>query len=201
MTLEADQNAGSIGQRGTRWNWWKIGFFVALIAFEIAREFAVLSFAEGASPSVLADVAHFGDYTTARGRWRRIDGGDRLSPTTVTIECRQDIGKCIEASTWVNDKFVGAPELDWFDADFKAEAISYENDLPKCAKYSVRIDLKLDKVFAVRERKEEAKDAACAKLERRIEMQLGDGFDAEDNSINDHFVPVFQIIAAVAKLL
>jgi hypothetical protein len=53
----------------------------------------------------------------------------------------------------MSELYVYAPQLDWFDATFAADAVTYENNVPECARYSVRIDLKLSKAFAVRERK------------------------------------------------
>lgn len=129
--------------RRRRWNGWKIAFFVVLILFELAREVAVLEGAQGAVPNGTAIVFSYEGSATAKGRWSRIDGGGRLMPAVVTIDCRKELGRCVEASTMISDKYVYAPELDWFDATFGDDAISYENDIPNCARYSVRIDLKL----------------------------------------------------------
>jgi hypothetical protein len=70
----------------------------------------------------------------------------------------------------MSEQYVYTPEIDWFDAQFSGDAVSYENDRPDCARYSVRLDLKMQKVFAVRDRKENLSNANCANLEPRIEM-------------------------------
>lgn len=184
----------------SRRNWWKVAFFVSLFALELAREIAVLAVAAGASPNASAIVFSLGGYVKAQGSWKRIDGGGPLMPTTVTIECRRETGKCVEASTSIHDEYVYAPELDWFDATFSQDAVSYENDSPACTRYSVRLDLKLQKVFAVRERKENATHPICANLERRMEMQLGDGFDSKRDTWGGHFVPILSAISALAKI-
>ena len=181
-------------------NWWKVAFFVMLIAFEFAREIAVLSSADGARPNSMAHFFHMQDYTKAQGTWKRIDGGGSLVPSTVTIECREYSGQCIEASVMMNDHYVYAPEIDWFDAKFSGDAISYENDAPDCARYSVRLDLKMEKVFAIRDRKGNPTNPVCTKLERRIEMQLGDGFEPTKNAREGHFVPLISGVAALFDL-
>lgn len=180
-------------------NWWKIAFFGALVALELAREIIVLSGAEGARPNSSAMVFGWDGYAQAEGSWKRIDGGGALLPGTVTIECRRETGQCIEASTMIIDKSVFAPDLDRFDASFTPELVTYENDRADCALYSVRIDLKLKKAFAVRERVKNPSNENCDKLEPRIEMQLADGFDvnASRNSLDEHFVPLVKIISAV----
>lgn len=97
----------------------------------------------------------------------------------------------------VSEQYVYAPEIDWFDARFSPDAVSYENDRPDCARYSVRLDLKMQKVFAVRDRKENPSNPNCANLERRIEMQLGDGFESSRSQLGGHFVPIIGAIAAL----
>lgn len=184
----------------SRRNWWKVAFFVSLFALELAREIAVLAVAAGASPNASAIVFSLGGYVKAQGSWKRIDGGGPLMPTTVTIECRRETGKCVEASTSIHDEYVYAPELDWFDATFSQDAVSYVNDFPVCARYSVRLDLKMQKVFAVRERKKNPTNPNCTNLEQRIEMQLADGHESKRNTSEGHFVPIFSAIAALAEI-
>jgi hypothetical protein len=136
----------------------------------------------------------------ADGAWKRIDGGEKLVAGTVTIECRQETGKCVEASTMISDGFVYAPELVWFDAEFAPDAVSYVNDVPNCVRYAVRLDLKMEKVIAVRDKKPSPTDARCSNMEQRIEMQLGDGYEPGKPALDGHIVPLFSLIAAMAKL-
>lgn len=180
--------------KSRRRNWWKIAFFVVLFLFECAREAAVLAEAQGAIPNGTAIVFSYEGFTTAKGRWMRIDGGSRLMPALVTINCRRDLGRCVEASTVVSDEYVYAPELDWFDARFDDDAVTYENDNPDCARYAVRIDLKLKKTFAVRERKNNPGNPNCANLEPRVDMQLGDPYERNNDAGKGHFVPIFSLI-------
>lgn len=189
-------SANGVEQKRQR-NWWKLAFFVALIAFEIAREIAVLASAQGAQPNTTARLINYGGYFRAQGSWRRIDGGGALVPGTVTIECQRETGRCLEASVMVSEQYVYAPEIDWFNARFSPDAVSYENDRPDCARYSVRLDLKMQKVFAVRDRKENPSNPNCANLERRIEMQLGNGFESSRTQLGGHFVPIIGAIAVL----
>lgn len=89
-------------------------------------------------------------------------------------------------------KFIYAPTIDRFDASFESDAVTYENDIPDCATYSVRIDFKLNKVMAVRVRKDNPKNPNCANLEARVETQLGDGYESIDPA-KGHFVPIFSL--------
>lgn len=193
---EVTNNAPDARPKSRR-NWWKIAFFIALLAFELTREIAVLESAQGAQPNTNSHLFSYGGYVRTQGSWKRIDGGGALVPGTVTIECQRETGRCLEASVMVSKQYVYAPEIDWFDARFSPDAVSYENDRPDCARYSVRLDLKMQKVFAVRDRKENPSNPNCANLERRIEMQLGDGFESSRSQLGGHFVPIIGAIAAL----
>ncbi|MXO72076.1 hypothetical protein [Alteraurantiacibacter buctensis] len=180
-------------------NWWKYAFFVAIIAFELAREFAVLASSNGAEAIRDADLFHLDGYIRAEGTWRRSDGGERLLPGTVTIECLPEMGKCIEASVTFVDQYVSTPEIDWFDARFSADAVTYENNRPDCARYLVRLDIPQRRVTAVREKVPNASNPSCAVLEDRIEMELADGLDPNRSSFGEHNVPLLRAIAAVVN--
>jgi hypothetical protein len=191
-----DGDDGAFSKTG-KLNGWKVAFFVMLILFEVAREAAVLAGSRGAVPNGTAVVSSYEGSATAKGRWTRLDGGSRLMPAVVTIDCRQDLGRCVEASTIISNEYVYSPEIDWFDARFGDDAITYENDVPNCARYLVRIDLKLKKTFAVRERKDNPANPTCAKLEPRVEMQLGEPYEQSADPSNGHFVPFFWLIRSI----
>jgi len=177
-----------------RWNWWKIGFFAMLIAFEVAREFAVLVSAEGVQPTASKMIYGDSAYVIARGRWLRSDGGSQLTPGVVTIECRKDSQQCLEASVSTYQKGFFPPELDWFPATFTPQGVSYVNDNPTCARYAVHIDLMQQRAFATRDRKANPANEVCAKLEPRIAMELGDGYVSDPHPFKGHFVPLLQIL-------
>ena len=184
-----------------RRNWWKIGFFVMLIAFEFTRELVVLEGGAKNKVSAAASVFSVGSYTTATGQWVRTDGGERLMPAAVLIECDEDRGECMEVTAHSFSGSVGTPVIDRFPAEFGADTVSYENEDPACARYTVRIDLKLEKVIALRERKDNPENLACQKLEKRIEMTLGNSYDNLEDPLEGHFVPIFAFIAATVKML
>ena len=161
-----------------------------------------LSFAQGAQPNSYANLFTYDGYVRAQGSWKRIDGGSPLVPGTVTIECQRETRRCLEASVMLSGQYVYAPELDWFEARFSPDAVSYENDRADCARYLVRLDIKMRyKVFAVRDRKENPTNPNCANLERRIEMQLGDGFEPGRPALDGHFVPIIKAIAYLGERL
>lgn len=176
-----------------RRNWWKWAFFALLIVFEITRELAVVSMKPQAFPNSSAQVYSFEGYTVAEGTWKRIDGGGKLVPGTTRIECWKERGQCIEAHTMIYENSVFAPELDYFNATFAPDSVSYVNDAPDCARYAVRIDLSLKKAFATRDRKSNPANANCAKIEQRLEMQLADGYEYDDK-MGDSFLPIFWLI-------
>lgn len=197
--METSTSAVVIGDKSSRprRNWWKAGFFVALISFEFTRELLVLTGAQGATPNSMAHVFSYDGYVNVEGSWKRIDGGGSLVPGTVTIECRRETGQCVEASVMIHDEYVCAPDLSHFNATFTPDTVSYINDIPDCAKYSVRIDLEMKKAFAVRQRKPNPTNENCKLLEDRIEMQIADGYDthmAEHDPLKGHFVPIIQLL-------
>ena len=183
-----------------RFNWWKIGFFVALVAFEVAREVAVISSATEATPNGSASVFQHDGYVAASGTWKRIDGGSKLSPVVVALDCRAETGNCIEATTGMSERYVYPPDITVHDATFTADAVTFVNDVPDCARYTVRIDTELNKAFAVRQRKENPANPRCRDIEDRIEMQLADGFEIDPSRYDDHFLPLLRIIKAATDL-
>lgn len=182
-----------------RRNWWKIGFFVMLVLFELTREIAVLESDPHDKVATSAYVGSIQGYTRATGRWARIDGGGSMVPGATSITCDQSEGKCVEATASLLNGYVSEPTVDTFDATFAPDAVTYENDNPTCARYSVRIDLRLKKVFAVRERKANPENEMCRNMEPRIEMTLGDGYQRDANPLGDHFVPIIRAIAAFTR--
>lgn len=178
-------------------NWWKMGFFVMLILFELAREFAVVGSDEGAQPNGSKVIYATGDYVVAQGRWLRSDGGSPIVPSTVTIECERNRGQCVEVSVTAIGKHFFAPTLDWFDATFTPQGVSYENDNPACARYSVQIDTVQKRAYATRNREAHPKNANCEKMEERVAMELGDGYLPDQDPLKGHFVPFFQLLAAI----
>lgn len=95
------------------------------------------------------------------------------------------------------DGYLLQPDVSTYSATFTPEAINYQNDDPQCARYSVRVDLKLKKVFALRERKDMPDNEMCRQLERRVEMTLGKGYQPNAKPFGDHWVPLMRVAAAL----
>ena len=182
------------GGRGR--NWWKVAFLVLLVVWEATREAAVIGFNGEPKIAVLPGVYQYGNFVSAEGRWTRIDAGSPMTPGATIIHCRSDQGTCQEVTTSINNGYVSKPELDVYPATFTTDQVSYTNDDPDCARYSVRIDLKLRKVFAVRERKNDV-STQCSSLERRIEMTLGSGYQHDDKYFSRHFLPLVWLLTSV----
>lgn len=195
-----DIAASALATPKRRLNWWKIGFFVALIAFEGAREWAVVQTNANAQPFADGRVFSFQGYVSAEGTWKRIDGGDPILPGLTTLQCEQDQGRCYEASVRIDQRMVWTPDLTWYPATFMPTEVSYINDTPECVRYTVKIDTVLKKVFAVREKKAGA-PATCGKFEPRMELQLTSSFGDFVPPTRDHFLPLLAVAGAVFKLI
>ncbi len=178
-----------------RRNWWKIAFYVMLLLFEITREWAVAATYEPPKIGVLAYVGGVGSYVNATGRLRRIDVGAPLSAGAVRISCDKQEGRCQEIMYGISHGYVGAPDSTSYTAKFSDDAVSYENDEPICIRYAVRIDLRLNKVFAVRERKGTT-NALCKGVEPRLEMTLADGSEPYRPEY-DHLLPIVSLVRFV----
>lgn len=183
----------------TKRNWWKVAFFAMLIAFELAREIAVVEAASTAQANVQLMVWNHGAignrYINATGSWRRNDGGDKLAPTAVAIHCREEQGECIEVTSTLMDKYVFAPDMNRYPAQFGPDGVTYLNEDATCARYQVRVDLKLQQVFALRQRKNIKGD--CARIEPRMALQLAAAPAPDAFSLDGHFVPLIKLIAAI----
>jgi len=190
MTPEAGGKAGR--------NWWKLAFFVALIAFEFTREIAVLK-AHQPMGGQMFSMGHYGSLIHAEGQWFRSDGGSPLLPGTVSIDCFQEWNTCIESATILdNSGFISAnTSTDLYEIERIDETgVTYVGDA-LCATYRARIDLQQKRVFATRTIKDGASGPMCSTLEKRLEMQLGDGLKhlVDDQSWRDSLnVPLLKLL-------
>lgn len=190
-----------IDNKTTRVNKWKIAFFVLAVIFEVTREIAVI--ASNSTPTIntsgTAYISENGGYVSANGEWVRTNLGPSLVRTPATIECRKNLGICIETTVHVLDNTVMAPDVSIYEARFADEGITWTNDNPACATYKVRIDFKSDKVFSER-RKKVPIDANglmgqdCSHLENLIVMELKKSSQDEVDLTKDHFLPVFSLL-------
>jgi hypothetical protein len=174
-------------------NWWKLGFFALLFLFEGAREWAVVVSNTPVTLGSSAFVARYGDYVTASGQWKRLDGGERLEPSYIKIDCWESEKRCILASISAHGNFITDPDISRFSANFTADSVTYRDEAPVCVTYEVRIDLRLQKVFATRVTKGAAPTDLCAHYEKRMELTLGNGFEMYD-ATKGHFLPVLSAV-------
>lgn len=183
------------GQR----NWWKLAFFSALVAFEVAREIAVMGVNQSVSIGGSGDVLQFGDYVIAQGAWRRTDKGEHLSPVAISIECSSAAATCTEATATVMNLYLSPPDVSTYAAKFSENEIFYVNNNPACVRYTNKIDLQLNKVFTLREAKN-TNEEVCKAIEPRVEMELTAGYKAgKPDPLEEHFLPVFSAVAYVLE--
>lgn len=180
-------------QINSKRNWWIPAFVVMTLAFEVAREWAVVAQSEPISGSSL--FVHWSPqtgYATAEGQWIRSDGGSPILPNSVSIRCERDPApRCIEASS----SALGSTRsmhttVDIFDnVKFSEDGVTYTNPDPTCATYTVHIDGSQRRVTATRTAKA---GAECIDLERRVAMELNDGIKAKIDTRwhENHFLPI-----------
>jgi hypothetical protein len=136
-------------------------------------------------------VHQVGSTILAQGRWKPLEGKDDLVPAAVTIECSVDRKECIQASSSsLMDHTFSTPSISRFSASFVDDAVTFTNDVPACVTYTTRIDLKLQKVISVRERKPNTATTGinCDLMKQRLELTLGEGWRPPDTG--KHFVPL-----------
>lgn len=184
-------------------NYWKIAFWLTLLAFEFTREIAVIAADSPAKSNVAFYMSRMGDLATAQGRWRRTDGGSPLLDAALTIECRRDRGECLEASVISIDEGFFNPTIERFPAKFEDDVVTYENNVPECVRYSVKMDFAQKSVIASRELKSGRLEPRCAKLEPAIRMRLGDSYEDGDFRSPDqsHFVPIISVLMAFFRAI
>lgn len=198
-TMSEDQSNQPKSRFWKRLNWWKIGFFVMLAAFEFTRELLVLKSGGAPAPNARAVLMQLTNYTTVSGVWKRTDNGEELAPTLVTIECYEADGFCMEATNHWDKDYVFAPKLTRLNAEFRPDMITYVNDAPLCIQYVVRLDLNLKKVSMVREQK--AQHGTCDENFERIEATLVDGIESsierKQEYYKDQFLPILSGLKAL----
>jgi hypothetical protein len=178
------------------WNWWKLGFFVTLFAFEGAREVAVLESSKPVDLAAIKTVSQFGDLIHAEGVWIRNDNGERLLPLLVTIECNRSEGNCLEASTRVlPGRSVVTPTAESYPARFGPGTVEYQGK-GVCTNYSVRIDVKAEEAYQTRTRTKD-NSPNCRIYGSKLSARLGNGWDDLKPALEGHFVPLFSILKAV----
>jgi hypothetical protein len=177
------------------WNWWKIAFFLSLVALEGMRELFVLESSEPPQLATVKSVTDFGDLVHAEGKWIRNDQGKRLMPLLVTIECNREQRTCVEASTRVlPPSYVVSPTVEMYAAAFGTGTVDYDNG-GSCINYHVRIDLKAKEAYQTRTRTSN-RSANCKGFGENLSARLGNGWDDLGPPLEGHFLPMIRILKA-----
>jgi hypothetical protein len=182
------------------WDWWKIGFFAALVAFEFAREFAVIADSEPPNLATIKAITQSGDSVMVEGKWVRNDSGERLAPLLVNIECNRAEGTCTEATTRVlPPDYVNSPAFDTHPAKFGPDSIEYQNN-GVCLNYTTRIDLRAEEAYQVRTRTKD-NSTLCRNYGPHLNARLANGWDDIKPPLEGHFVPLLSLTKAVFDVL
>ncbi|MBB6189315.1 hypothetical protein [Rhodanobacter sp. MP7CTX1] len=179
-------------------NWWKFAFFVALVAFEVAREEVIVQ-AHEPSTGNLFDMQSNGNMVSAEGQWFRSDSGSPLVSNATAIQCEKDTKTCIEAQTTLlnYDVRTAYASISVYDiTEFTDTSVTYENDSAICATYRVHIDLAQKRVTASTDLKQTS-EKVCAKIEAHIPMELSDSIRRQQSNgpwMEGHFLPLLRLI-------
>jgi hypothetical protein len=176
-------------------NWWKIGFFVTLFAFESARETAVIESNDSAKSVAFKSV---GNWVFATGSWARRDQRESsLVANSVKYECDQQKSECLIASVEAYDDYFNTPDVVRLPATFEGDIVTLTNDDAECVNYIVRIDTKLEQAFSTRKRKQSS-DKNCDMLEPVIESELKSAADISPSDPGKgHFLPIYWTLRKV----
>lgn len=184
-----------------RINWWMIGFFVVLLAFEVAREMAVIFANEPARPFGGSYSFYKNeDFFKASGSWIRSGDGSKIIPQTTTIECAPYLGGCITATVSSYENRYTNPYIDvFFDAVFRNGGVSYVDASPMCATLYVNIDTTQSRVTATRVKKTGDLPAEICgpEMEDRVTMELGSYPRSHGFELGDHFVPILRALRSM----
>jgi len=179
-------------------NWWKLAFFAALVAFEFAREEAVVEANEPTNGN-LFDFQSNEDSVFVQGQWFRSDSGSPLVPNSTAIQCNRETMLCIEASASV---FGNSPRSAYTSistyaiADFTDTSLDYVDESPICVVQRVHFDLVQKRVTATTEKKETT-EKFCTNIEGHMARELSDVLRWHQNDgdwMHGHFLPLLRLI-------
>jgi hypothetical protein len=186
------------------WNWWKIGFFVMLLVFEVTREMYVR--AADPYPGVpFNEVSQTSDgsVVTAEGQWEQVGvrGNDPLIPTAVTIQCWRDIGACMVATEdQVPGQAIMLPFVDRLPATFTPTAVQFTDDIPVCSTWVYRIDT-VRRVTVGVGTSTHSPSPACRGTAERMEVRLIGWSNANfEEWEHRHFLPLIHGLGTVLRI-
>ena len=222
---EAMQSAQVASKPGSR-NWWKIGFFLALFAFELVREVAVVSAASHAHPeasgrgilNVTSDARQRGnEWVRARGAWKRIDAKvavisppsgiwdpiyaeSKIIPGITTIECHKEMNKCFVSSVEIHRDIVSYPKIGIYESKFTERYVTYTDYSPLCYNYIIKIEFNSDKISAFGHRKN-FENSDCAQVLEEVRLAFFQGEVSGGGGPDGHFVPIISTAATIVSAL
>lgn len=178
-----------------------VALVISLIAFEIAREGWVIAENRPVSTGTFSLTGSASEgFVIANGTWKRSDGGARIVPGVTEIRCVKPMNLCIEATSIVpsGSNFMSMNVDLFIVSEFSDTAVTYRNDIPQCATYSVRIDLAQKRVTATRDRRPDPELESCKLMEPRVAMELRDGYEGLTDAkwMDDHFLPLVKMVRA-----
>ncbi|WP_430414143.1 hypothetical protein [Parasphingorhabdus sp.] len=170
-----------------------------MLILELTRELLVLASSQQPSLLVMKSIWQSENLVMAEGRWRRTDGGDRLIPNMVNIECDRRKGTCLVVDVTLSKQSVMPPEASFYSANFTENGATYSYTT-NCVVYDVTIDARADhatQIRRMREKSEQTPLTTCGVIDDRIEMALTSGWDSDlgDNELPEGFYPIVRLLS------
>lgn len=186
------------GERRNSGNWWRGAFILALVAFEFAREEAVVQANEPTTGNLFS-LQSSGELVSAEGEWFRSDAGSPLVRNSTVIQCNRSTNTCTEGSAALSTSptrsaFESVDE--YTNVQFSADAVDYMDDSSVCMIHRVHIDIAQQRVTSTSTRKESTVPF-CAKLEANVASELSDSIRHRENAgewMSGHFLPLLRLI-------
>lgn len=195
-----------------RFNWWILAFFLALLAFEVMREFYVLNKQEPLqllSGTDFLSIDNQTGYATASGKWTQPAHDpdnwiNKLGGSFSKIECSREKGVCTDSTAFVipNDKmvFVTINTYDYPIESFDTERVVFGNTT-ECYTYKVSIDAIQKTTVAIKERIPLNTLSNCTETPERIVYELKEKtYESPTHKDTDAFLPIFRTIVYVIDL-
>lgn len=179
-------------------NWWRMAFFIAVVAFEFAREQAVVQANEPTTGNMYSLQGN-GELVAAEGEWFRSDAGSPLIHNATSIQCSKETNSCIEATATLMTSGVRTAYNSvsvYKVTRFTNESVEYTDESSLCAIYRVHMDLAQNRVTSTSVRKEGG-DPLCSKMEASVPSELSDSIRHRENAgewMSGHFLPLLRLI-------
>lgn len=204
------------GPNKKTFNWWKLGFFLALFAFEFVREMFVFNtipkhpqiLTMPSKPKIYSGAGYSQAFTD--GEWSKSSDDsdfDKLFKTFSNIECMRETGECTEQNVIVITNEAGYVSLSLESDSYKIDSFTDREVVysgsSECYTYKVSINVALETTTAIKERTPLNTLPQCASTPaRRVYTMSYENALPKILTIKDTeaFLPIFRTINYLVDL-